>query len=113
MPVIGRADHHRVDLAIVEDAAIVGDLRGRGTGDLGGLEQARLVDVADRDHLVAGQPLQLGHQAAGAAARADHADPDAIVRALRGCGRAGPEREPGSGHEERAAVADHEIPRPE
>ena len=87
VPVIGRADHHRVDLAIVEDAAVVGHLRGRGPGDLGGLQQARLVDVADRHHLVAGQLLQQAHQAAGAAAGADHADADPIVRALR-AGRA-------------------------
>ena len=113
VPVIGRADHHGVDPAIVEDAAVVGDLRGGGSGDLGGLEQARLVDVADGDHLVAGQPLQLVHQPARPAARADHADADAVVRALGGCGRRHAGRRARARRrrsEERAAVADHRIP---
>ena len=111
VPVVGRADHDRVDRAIVEDAAVVGDLGGSGAGDLGGLEHARLIDVADRHQLVAGQPLQMVHQAAGAAAGADHADADPVVRALsRRRRHAGPEREPGGSGKERAAVADHASP---
>ena len=98
-------------LAIVQDAAVVGHFRGGGAGDLAGLQHARFIDVADRDHLVAGQPLQQAHQAAGAAARADHADADPVVRALSARGRhAGTERQPGGSHEEGAAVAEHVSP---
>ena len=83
VPVIGRADHDGVDL---RDRPGSGGSRWSSprpsAGDLGGLQQARLVDVADGDDLVAGQPLQAGHQPAGAAARADDADADPVVRAL-------------------------------
>ena len=108
VPVIGRADHDGVDLAIVEDAAVVCDLGGSGPGDLGGLEHARLIHVADGDQLVARQPLQMVHEAACPAACADHPDADSVVRAL-GLRRrhAGPEREPGGSGKECATVADH------
>ena len=108
VPVIGRADHDRVDLAVVQDAAIVGDLQRGGAGDLGGLEQARLVDVADGHHLVAGQLLQMRHQAARSAAGADDADADPIVRALSsGARHPRAERKSGRCDEEGSAVADH------
>ena len=109
VPVIGRADHDRVDLAVVEDPAVVGHLRGRGPGDLGGLKQPRLVDVADGDHLVAGELLEQRHQPAGAAAGADHADADSVVRALGSeTSATGGEHEPrGGGAQERAAGALH------
>ena len=96
-------------LAVVEDAAVVGDLlHRRRADDLGGLQQPRLVDVADRDHLVAGQPLQQRHQPAGAAAGADDADADSVVRALgAGGGETGAQRQTGSGSQERTACDRH------
>ena len=47
VPVIRRADEHRVDLAVVEDAPVLGRLERGRTGDLGGLQEPRLEDVAD------------------------------------------------------------------
>ena len=84
VPVIGRPDQHRVDLAVVEDAAVLGRLERGRAGNLRGLEEPRLEDVAERDDLDAGDRLELVHQAAGAAARADDRDADAVVGALDG-----------------------------
>ena len=95
VPVIGGADDDRVDLPIVEDLAVVDNLHRSGPGDLRRLQQSRLVDVAHRDHLVAGQLLEEVHQAAGAAARADDSDADSVVGPLRAArGQAGAEDEP-------------------
>ena len=84
VPVIGRPDQHRVDLAAVEDAAVLGRLERGRAGDFRGLEEPRLEDVAERDDFDAGDGLELVHQAAGAAARADDRDTDAVVGALDG-----------------------------
>ena len=108
VPVIRRADDDGVDLPVVQDTAIVGDLQRGGTGDLGGLEQARLVDVTDGRHLVAGQLLQMRHEAARSAAGPDDADADSIVRSLNsGARHPRAERKSGRCDDEGSAVADH------
>jgi hypothetical protein len=108
---VGRTNQHRIDAAIVEDPAVVRDLRGGGTRDFAGLKQARLVYIAQRDHLIVRQPLQVVHQTAGASPRTDHSNPDPIVRALdRGRSQTRTDREPCGSGEERAAIADHAIP---
>ena len=82
VPVIGRADHDRIDLAIVQDAPVIRHFGRRRRGNLSCLQEARLVDVAHRHHFVTGQTFEQLHQASGAATRANHADANAIVRAL-------------------------------
>ena len=91
VPVVGAPDHDRVDVLVVQDASVVGVLRRPGPRDLGRLEHARLVDVAHRDELAAGQLLEQAHQVPRAAAGADDADPDAVVGA-EGRGRTPGER---------------------
>ena len=96
VPVVGAPDQDRVDVLVLEDAAVVGVLRRRRAGDLRRLEHPGLVDVAHRHHLAAGQVLQQAHEVAGAPAGADHADADAVVRAEGGgAGEAGAEGESG------------------
>ena len=110
VPVIGRADHDGIDLTIVENLPVVDDLHRSGPGDLRRLQQSRLVDIAHRDHLVAGQLLEEVHQAAGAAARADHSDADSVVRPLRAaCRQAGADHEAGGGGEKCPASIGHRF----
>ena len=109
VPVVGAPDQDRVHVLVVEEAAVVGVLRRGGPGDLDRLQHPRLVRVAHRHHLAAGQLLEQAHQVAGAAPGADDADADAVVRAegLR-ASEARPEGEGGAagdrGAQEAAAV---------
>ena len=97
VPVIGSADEDRVYVLVVEHAAVVGDLRRLAPGDLHRLQHPGLVDVGDRDHLLARQRPELLHEVARAAAGADHADADAVVRAEGGRRRRVPPGQEGGG----------------
>jgi hypothetical protein len=85
-----------VDVLVVEQAAVIEDLGRAAADDLRRLQHPRLVDVGDGDHLLTRQLLELPHETAGAAAGADHADADAVVRP-QGGGR----RRPPPGQERR------------
>ena len=108
VPVIRRADQDGVDLAVVEDAPVLGRLERGRAGNLRGLEESRLEHVTDRDDFDAGDRLELAHQPARPAAGADDRDADAGVGALNGRGgRRGAQREAGSRGEEHAPRAVH------
>src|SRR5207249_2597357 len=83
VPVVGRRDDHRVDIALVEQLAIVEitlDLE-----PLRDLIDALLVDVAGRDDLAGVILLAECREGAGivaaAPAAADHADVDTVIGA--------------------------------
>ena len=83
MPVIRRADDHRVDGLVVEHRAEVGEcLRVRR--QLRGLGEIRREDVADRRDLDLGKRQVRPHVGAALTAHADDADTHAIARAHGG-----------------------------
>ena len=81
MPVIGRADHHRVHIGVFQQFAIVGELARFGRQFLAGLLAVRFVHVAERHDLAAAALVQQAQQILAASAGADAADADAVVGA--------------------------------
>ena len=90
VPVVRRGDDHGVDRFVVEQLAVVVERLGAGGSFFEAGLQVGLVDIADGGHLGA-ELFELADQILAAAARADDACADAVVRALNadlgGCGK--------------------------
>jgi hypothetical protein len=79
MPVVGRGDHHRVEILAIEQLAEIGQRLGAAV-DLGvGLFQCRLVHVAKGDDLHVGVRQEGVHQLAAPVSHADASQPDTVV----------------------------------
>ena len=90
VPMVGRADHHGVDILTVENLAVVEVEDRVGRGVLGfGFQAARFIHVAAGDDLVLFGELQLAQQILAAAAGADGADAYAVVGAQNSAVRRG------------------------
>ena len=79
VPVVGSADHNGVDIAAVEDVAIIAGGLGLRTHLFDGFEAAGLVDIARGDDFVTRESLQQLRQIHAAPTGTDQADADTII----------------------------------
>ena len=79
MPVVGRGDHHGVDIRARQHFAIIARGEKLVAPALFGAREPALVDVGDRHQFDAGHLLRRFGVAAAHAARADQRDADAVV----------------------------------
>ena len=102
VPVIGRADHDRIDIGLFQQLAVIGELARFGRYFLARFLAVRFVDIADGHDLAAAALVQQAQQILAASASADAANADAVVRAQNAAVRCG--RGEGRGLDECAAV---------
>ena len=79
VPMIGRADEHRVHVLAGQHGVIVARAESRRAGDLPRLLQILVAHVADRGDACAAYAFQILHEHLRASARADAADADSFV----------------------------------
>jgi hypothetical protein len=81
VPVVGAADEDGIDILVVEDFLVIPSRDGLRVGDLLGLIQMGIVNVAHGSHADIGNLGQRAHQVLAAAARADAADVERLIGA--------------------------------
>ena len=79
VPMVGRADHHAVDITAIEHFAIIARGLGLRPHLLHRFQAAGFVDIACRDNFVARESLEQLRQIHAPSAGADEADADTII----------------------------------